>query len=115
MARSGCFCGLRLTELLPAFLEMPSPARSVGSSAFLERPLGADRTLQNDTRRSHCRCNDVGILALPRRAQVKQIAVGTSRFQSRFHRWRYYRQIEKAQRSYVFSFLAIRALSCAAG
>jgi len=44
----------------------------------------------------HGRRDDVGILALLRRALVKEIAVGTPRFQSRFHRRRRYRKIEKA-------------------
>jgi hypothetical protein len=38
---------------------------------------------------------------------VKKIAIGTPRFQSRFHRRRRDRRI--------FSVLAIRALSCATG
>src|ERR1700757_5087641 len=42
---------------------------------LFERPAGADGTLQNDARRSHGRRDDVGILALLRRALVKEIAV----------------------------------------
>src|SRR5579872_5557303 len=68
---------------------------------LFEWPAGADGTLQNDAGRSHGRRDDVGILALLRRALVKKIAVGTPRFESRFHRRCRHRQIKEAQRSLV--------------
>src|SRR6516162_3672011 len=48
---------------------------------LFEGPAGADGTLQNDARRNQGSRDDVGILALLRRALVKKIAVGTPRFQ----------------------------------
>jgi hypothetical protein len=65
-------------------------------SLLLEGPAGPDGAFQNDARRRHGRCDNVGVLALLRDALVKKIAIRAPSFQSRLHRSRRYRQVEKA-------------------
>jgi hypothetical protein len=52
---------------------------------LLERPAGADRTLQDDARLHHGRRHDVRIPALLRSALVEQIAIRASGFQGGLH------------------------------
>src|SRR6476620_3491333 len=66
-----------------------------------EGSIGSDGAPENDTRLRHGGGDDVGIVAFLRRALVEKIAVGTPRFQSRFHRRSRYRQIEEPQRRLV--------------
>ncbi|MGY2930567.1 hypothetical protein ACVWZ6_000169 [Bradyrhizobium sp. GM6.1] len=68
---------------------------------FAERSVGSNRAPENDAGLCHGRGDDVWIVALFRRALMKQIAVGAPRFQSRFHGGSGHRQIEEAQRSLV--------------
>jgi hypothetical protein len=77
-----------------------------------EGSIGADGAPEDDARLRHGRSDDVRIVTFFRRPLMEEIAVGAPRSQSRFHRRRGDRQVEKAQRtSKVFSFLAIRALA----
>src|SRR3954471_9408793 len=68
---------------------------------FAERLVGANGAPENDARPCHSRGDDVRMVALLRRALVKQIAVGAPRLQSRLHGWRGDRLIEEAQRGLV--------------
>jgi hypothetical protein len=83
---------------------------------LLEGPAGADGTLQHDARRRHGRRNDVRILALLRRAPVKRLLSAPQASRAAFIDGAAIARSKKSSEvSYVFSFLAIRVLSCTAG
>jgi hypothetical protein len=82
---------------------------------LFERPAGTDGTLQNDARRSHGRRDDVGILAFLRRALVKRLLSAPHASRAAFIDGAATARSKKPSEVwYVFSFLAIPALSCAA-
>src|SRR4051794_25281955 len=80
-----------------------STAAKIGGQLgmFAERSVGANGAPENDAGLCHGRGDDVGVVALLRRALVEEIAVRAPRFQSRFHGRCSNRQIEEAQRGLV--------------
>ena len=96
------FFGLWRADFRPAFVGLPSPPRSLGSSACsLNDPSDPTGRPENGARLRHGRGDDVRIVALLRRTLVKEIAVDAPRFQSRFHRRSGDHLIEETQRSLI--------------
>src|SRR5665647_3815324 len=70
------FFGLWRADLRLAFVGLPSPPRSLGSSVCsLNDPSDPTGRLRNEARLRHGRGDDVRIVALLRRTLVKEIAV----------------------------------------
>jgi hypothetical protein len=103
---------------LAACLFRSAVADEIGRQLVMlfERPAGAHGALQNDARCCHGRRDNTGILTLPRSSLVEKVVSAPLASRAAFIEGAATARSKKpSEVSYVFSFLAIRVHSCAAG